>query len=116
MNGLSNIGPSRRQLQSENEQLKRANTILEENLKLRQHVEQLQNELAEKQLPAVLTSEQVIEIMQYGNNKGYKFIKDLEKMGCPVVWYGREPRISREAFFNWLNTGGWREIEKIKES
>lgn len=51
---MVNIGPSRQQLQAEIEQLKKANEILEENLRRLQRVEQLEKELEKHNRPSLL--------------------------------------------------------------
>jgi len=106
------VGSSRRQLKAEVEKLKQTNEAIQENLRLRNEVDTLKAEIEKLNRPVVLTVEEVRAIMRYGINKSYSFAKDLKKLGCPVIEYGREIRIPTEGFLYWLNNGGGKLLEK----
>lgn len=97
-------------MQAELLRLKEQNAILQENLQLRQMVDDLRAKVDELGRPATLVAEEITEIMRFGINKGYDFINDLEKLKCPVIRYGREARVPTEGFFRWLNSGGGKHL------
>ena len=52
----------------------------------------------------VLSTKDIMEIMQIGENTAYKLIKEAEHTGIfRVIKIGKVYRISAESFMNWLD-------------
>ena len=52
----------------------------------------------------VLSTKDIMEIMEIGENTAYKLIKEAEKTGIfRVIKVGRTYRVSAESFLNWLD-------------
>ncbi|WP_214779324.1 helix-turn-helix domain-containing protein [Exiguobacterium sp. s22] len=54
----------------------------------------------EKEVPLVLSTDDVAKIMNIGKSAAYDLMKSKEFY---IVQVGKQFRVSREIFFNWLN-------------
>lgn len=57
----------------------------------------------EQQLPYVLQTKDVMQLLQCSRPYALKAIRKAEKNGVFVLWVGNRPRVNRDAFLEFLN-------------
>lgn len=51
---------------------------------------------------AVLTVEEVQQVLRLGRNKAYEFLKS-EECPVPIIWVGHQIRVPSRQFFKWMD-------------
>jgi hypothetical protein len=58
----------------------------------------------EKQLPFVLKTQDVMNLMRCSRPYAMEIIRKAEKKGVGVHWVGKQPRVNRDSFIEYLRT------------
>jgi hypothetical protein len=57
------------------------------------------------QLPIVLKTQDVMNLCRCSKPSALTVIRKAEKQGILVLWIGNQPRVNRDVFIDWLQSG-----------
>lgn len=57
------------------------------------------------QLPIVLKTQDVMNLCRCSRPNALNIVRKAQRQGVNVLWIGNQPRVNRDVFLNWLQSG-----------